>query len=117
MKMVQRLKKSRIGRVVCRLFGEERGQVMMEYVIVAVLIAAAAVAAVAYFGKDIVAMFNTAGAAATGDAATAANMREEAKKAAVGEDGKGGYAAEAVNSNQKFSNLSAGGKKDGSEGK
>ena len=104
--MVQRMKNTRVGRLVCRLFGEERGAVMMEYVIVAVLIAAAAVAAVTYFGKDIVAMFNTAGAAATGDSGTAEQMRQDARKAAVGEDGKSGYAKDATDSNAKFSNTS-----------
>ena len=45
-----------------------RGAALMEYVIVAVLIAAAAVAAVAVFGRSIVAMLNVGGHAAVGDA-------------------------------------------------
>lgn len=40
---------------------------MMEYVIVAVLIAAAAVAAVVVFGRSIVGMFNVAGHASVAD--------------------------------------------------
>lgn len=56
-----------MGRMVVRLLGEERGAVMMEYVIVAVLIAAACVVAVAMFGKTIVGMFDVAGKGATGD--------------------------------------------------
>ena len=47
--------------------GEEKGAVMMEYVIVAVLIAGACVVAVAMFGKTIVGMFDTAAKGATGD--------------------------------------------------
>ena len=104
MKMVQRMKNTRVGRLVCRLFGEEKGAVMMEYVIVAVLIAAAAVAAVSYFGKDIVAMFNTAGTAATGNSTQAGTMREAARDAR-GDGDKKGYSADAVTSNGKFSDV------------
>ena len=42
MRIVERARKSLVGRAICRLLGEERGAVMMEYVIVAGLIAAAA---------------------------------------------------------------------------
>lgn len=102
MKIVGRMRRHLLGRVVCRLLGDERGQSMMEYVIIAVLIAAAAVAAVAYFGKDIVAMFNVAGKAATGNAKEAATDRGTAKTAA------GGYAGAAVDSNGKFSDVGDG---------
>ena len=37
--IVERAKKTFVGKIVCRMMGEERGAVMMEYVIVAVLIA------------------------------------------------------------------------------
>lgn len=59
------LKKSRFGRLVCRILGNEKGAVMMEYVIIAVLIAAACVVAVAVFGKTIVGMFDVAGKGAS----------------------------------------------------
>ena len=62
-----RLKNSVFGKMLRRLFGEEKGAVMMEYVIVAVLIAAACVVAVAMFGKTIVGMFDVAGKGASGD--------------------------------------------------
>ena len=42
--IVERAKKSFVGKIVCRAMGEETGAVMMEYVIVAVLIAAAVAA-------------------------------------------------------------------------
>ena len=58
---------SMVGKTLRRFFGEEKGAVMMEYVIVAVLIAAACVVAVAMFGKTIVGMFDTAAKGATGD--------------------------------------------------
>lgn len=99
MRIVERARKSLVGRAICRLLGEERGAVMMEYVIVAVLIAAAAVAAVSYFGKDIVAMFNVAGKAATGDSKGAYDDRGTAKGAAASQ------ARAAVSENAKFSDV------------
>ena len=64
---LQRWKKTWLGRALCRVAGEEKGAVMMEYVIVAVLIAGACVVAVAMFGKTIVGMFDTAAKGTTGD--------------------------------------------------
>ena len=64
---LNRWKNSFAGQVLCRVLGEEKGAVMMEYVIVAVLIAAACVVAVAMFGKTIVGMFDVAAKGATGD--------------------------------------------------
>lgn len=112
MKIVGRMRRHLLGRVVCRLLGDERGQAMMEYVIIAVLIAAAAVAAVAYFGKDIVAMFNVAGSAATGDAKTAEKGRQDA----AGENGAQKFAGQAVDSNKKFSDLTDDGNSGGTTG-
>ena len=54
-------------RRLCRLGSEESGAVQMEYVIIAVLIAAACVLAVLMFGRTIVRMFDTTGRSATGD--------------------------------------------------
>jgi hypothetical protein len=48
---------------------------MMEYVILAVLIAAAAVVAVAMFGKTIVNMFDVAAKGATGEHTAASDAR------------------------------------------
>ena len=63
---LRNLKSSRIGRMIRRVFGDEKGAVAMEYVILAVLIAAAIVVAVAVFGKTIVGMFDVAGKGASG---------------------------------------------------
>ena len=63
---IRNLRNTRIGRIVCRVLGEEKGAVAMEYVILAVLIAAAIVVAVAVFGKTIVGMFDVAGKGASG---------------------------------------------------
>lgn len=46
-------KNTRLGRVLCRLLGDRVGGVMMEYVILGVMIAAAVVVAVALFGRTI----------------------------------------------------------------
>ena len=42
-----------MGRCVCRLLGDECGAVAMEYVVIALLVVAAAVGAAVYFGKTI----------------------------------------------------------------
>ena len=62
---VRTIKNSRFGRLLRRVLGEEKGAVAMEYVILAVLIAAAIVVAVAVFGKTIVGMFDVAGKGAS----------------------------------------------------
>lgn len=63
--------KKTCDRVLRRLLGDEVGGVMMEYVILAVLIAAAVVVAVAMFGKTLVGMFDVAAKGATGREQTA----------------------------------------------
>ena len=78
--IVERAKKTFVGKIVCRIMGEENGAVMMEYVIVAVMIAAAVAMGAYFFGKDILNMFDVAGAAATGDN-TAAETQTTAAKA------------------------------------
>ncbi len=60
------LKNTKIGRIVCRLLGEETGATMMEYVILAVMIAAAVTAAAIYFGNAAKNQMNVAGDAMVG---------------------------------------------------
>ena len=88
--MIQRAKKSLLGRFVCRLAGDQKGAVMMEYVIVAVLIAAAAVVAVAYFGRTITKQFGVAAhaTAGQGDAASGMQAGVKAQAKAAEDDGK-----------------------------
>jgi Flp pilus assembly pilin Flp len=50
---LKRAKRTLFGRILCRLVGEERGAVMMEYVVIGVLVVAAAVAMVQLFGGGI----------------------------------------------------------------
>ena len=77
---LNRWKKKAAGKILFRLLGEEKGAVMMEYVIVAVLIAAACVVAVAMFGKTIVGMFDVAAKGATGDHSGAKTALDETQQ-------------------------------------
>jgi len=71
--------RSRTKKMLCRLMGDRTGGVMMEYVILAVLIAAAVVVAVAMFGKTIVGMFDVAGKGATTRHSEAKSALEETR--------------------------------------
>lgn len=78
--IVSRAKKTVLGRVLCRIAGEETGAVMMEYVIVAVLIAAAVATGAWFFGKDILNMFGVGGRAATAQVNEARNLQDSAQQ-------------------------------------
>ena len=85
------LKKSRFGRVLRRLAGERKGAVLMEYVMLGALIAAAVVGAVFMMAHAITNSGNTVAAAITGSgqqvvqglADTARTDREKDAKAAI----------------------------------
>lgn len=55
--MFLKAKNSFVGRTLRRLLGEEKGAIMMEYVVLGLLIAAVAVVAVGYFGTALSQMF------------------------------------------------------------
>lgn len=46
-------KRTALGRFLCRLLGDEAGQTIMEYVVLGVMVVAAAVAIVMLFGQQI----------------------------------------------------------------
>ena len=71
-------KNSFLGRVLRRLFGEETGAVMMEYIVVALLIAAVAVVAISAFGGYASELFGTLGFAMGGKSTTARNSLKNA---------------------------------------
>lgn len=50
---IQAAKRTMVGRVLCRLVGDQSGAVMMEYVILGVLVAAACVGLVWAFGGSL----------------------------------------------------------------
>lgn len=56
---IAKAKQTRFGRMLCRLFGDERGAVMMEYVVLGVLLVAGVVAIVVTFGDELQGMFAT----------------------------------------------------------
>jgi len=74
---IAKAKKRALGRLLCRLFGDEAGGVMMEYVILAVLVAAAVVVAVMVFGKTIMEMFGVATKAGAGEHSQASADRQK----------------------------------------
>lgn len=90
---------NKFGKILRRLVGEETGAVMMEYVIIAVLIAAAAVVGIIYFSRTM----NEQGAAAS--AAMAGQTKEAVShaEAAKGEASKG--ATESKTHVEKFSDV------------
>ena len=53
MAAIARAKRSVLGRTLCRLAGDRAGGVMMEYVVLGVLVVAAIVVAVIYFGHSM----------------------------------------------------------------
>lgn len=78
--ILTKMQKTWAGRTLARLVGEDAGAVMMEYVILAVLIAAAAVVAIAYFGRTVVGETNIAVGAMSGRGIEAADMQEKMEK-------------------------------------
>lgn len=73
---IAKAKSTRLGCMLCRLFGDECGAVMMEYVVVGVLVVAAAVAIVMVFGKSIRQKFNVMIGTLDGDPNTVATQVE-----------------------------------------
>lgn len=56
---LEHVKSTRLGRFVCRLFGDEAGITMMEYVVLGVLVVAAIVGFVVAFGDTLGGGFKT----------------------------------------------------------
>jgi len=74
------LKNTKVGRVVSRLLGEEAGATMMEYVILAVMIAAAVTAAAIYFGNTAKNQMDIAGSAMAGKVDDSTTKAVESQK-------------------------------------
>ena len=55
---INRMMKKWYGRLICRVLGEEKGAVAMEYIVIALLVAAAVVALVMVFGGNLRNMFD-----------------------------------------------------------
>lgn len=91
---IARAKRTKFGRFLCRILGEENGAVAMEYVIIGVLVAAAVVAIVMVFGDTIGNMFGDMVTAIIGDPKKTAERRikdGEEKPVEVDEADKTGH--------------------------
>ena len=86
---INRAKRSAVGRMFCRILGDKTGAVMMEYVILSVLVAAAVVVAVIYFGRTIMKQFGSASAATAGETKKSEKLSKEATKEAKKADSSG----------------------------
>ena len=75
--------KNKIKKLIVRLHREESGAVAMEYVIIGLLVAAAAVAAVTYFGRSVSQGMDTLAVATTGKHTSAGTMAEAQQADAV----------------------------------
>ena len=74
-----RAKRTKFGRLLCRVLGDERGAVAMEYVVIAMLVAAAVVGIVIVFGSRIADMFTTSTKALGSTEKEMENVAKEAK--------------------------------------
>ncbi len=79
---ILRAKRTACGRFVCKALGDRTGAVMMEYVILGLLVAAAVVVAVMFFGKNIKLGFNAMGQAVSGESRASAQTVRESKRTA-----------------------------------
>ena len=72
---LERAKRNAFGRMLCRILGDDKGAVAMEYVVIALLVAAAVVGLVMVFGRNIAQMFGATTKSLGGEVGI-----EEAKK-------------------------------------
>ena len=100
--MNKKLNNTKFARVLRRLFGEETGATMMEYVILAVMIAAAVTAAAIYFGNTTKNQMAVASTTMTGDVKVGAKASETTRETVASEN------AEAHKQAARFSNLDKG---------
>lgn len=101
--MINKMKNSKFGKFLRRVVGEDAGAVMMEYVIIAVLIAAACVVAVYYFGRNVSDGVEVAGTALAGQGKSAADKQGTLK------DNVDKRAQDAVENQKKFSDAETSG--------
>ena len=78
--MKQKMMNSKVGKLLRRIVGEETGAVMMEYVIIAVLIAAAVAVGAWYFGRSVNNEFRVASDGVTGNDTQAQTDQKKAQE-------------------------------------
>lgn len=86
MSLIKRAQNSVIGRICRRVMGEETGAVMMEYVILAVLIAAAVAVGAWYFGRSVNNEMRVASHGVTGDDTSAQSAQAKAQENVTKQD-------------------------------
>ena len=83
---IETIKNSKFGKLLRRIAGEETGAVMMEYVIIAVLIAAAVAVGAWYFGRTVNNEFRVASHGMAGDDTQAQEMQNKSQEAVQKQD-------------------------------
>ncbi|MBO4527414.1 MAG: hypothetical protein IKX48_17690 [Victivallales bacterium] len=73
---LERAKRNAFGRMLCRVLGDDKGAVAMEYVVIALLVAAAVVGLVMVFGKNIAQMFGATTKSLGGEAGVEAAVEQ-----------------------------------------
>ena len=73
---LERAKRNAFGRILCRVLGDDKGAVAMEYVVIALLVAAAVVGLVMVFGKNIAQMFGATTKSLGGEAGVNAAVEQ-----------------------------------------
>lgn len=96
MNRINRMKNTRLGKIVCRLMGEEKGAIMMEYVIVAVMIAAAVTVTAWLFGAQIMGMFQALGDYVMGRTDAGKTKIQAMQNSKPGQDAAGTTAAKDI---------------------
>ncbi len=108
---IERAKRTLVGRIVCRLVGEQTGAVLMEYVVLGVLLVAAVVGAVVMFGDDIKGAFKVMGRAIF----SPGKAQEQHETEVTALEGREGYADE-VNANLTDRGKNGGGEEEEGDG-
>lgn len=97
---VKRAKNSALGRMFCRLLGDQTGAVMMEYIVLAVLLVAATVGIVVVFGRNMRAQWYTAMLAMMGKTDSAETNQKGVQDAVTGDANAANQSGNATDGNQ-----------------
>ena len=97
---IQRAKRTALGRTLCRLAGDQTGAVMMEYVILGVLVAAAVTMGVIFFGDQIGRAFGVMRQAVVGNATTAGSQAGQNQTTAGQQETQAGASRQQIAPNQ-----------------
>ncbi len=85
---IERAKRTKFGRFLCKVLGDQTGAVAMEYVVIALLVAAAVVGVVMVFGSRIANMFTQSTKALTTKESGMATLAEEVQSSREKDEGR-----------------------------